>query len=103
MRYVYIKYGNAVEQVRRLAVHGTPGGSGPEAFIEQFLRARAGDDVLILCRGDRSEIFEAEGLRAESVPARGPMFGGVIGRAWSAIRIGGKIMRLRSDRMRVRR
>src|SRR5688572_29798954 len=49
-RYVYVKNGDAVEQVRKFALRGDTDRSGPDAFIGSFLQAHAEDAVLVLCR-----------------------------------------------------
>ncbi len=57
MRYAYIKNGNVIQQVRRLAdAGGKIPTSGPDAFIADFLRSIGDQAVLLLsCDEDASE------------------------------------------------
>jgi hypothetical protein len=60
MRYAYIKNGDAVDQVRRLAPFDRPlDASGPDAFIGEFLRANSAQEILVLSRTDRRSIAAA--------------------------------------------
>lgn len=100
-RYAYVKNGDAVDQVRRLALAGELDRSGPDAFIGDFLQAHADDDLLVLCRSKHRDRFQANNLRAESFPAaaQAGRFGRVLRRGWSAMRIGIEILRWRPDRI----
>lgn len=54
MRIVYIKNGDAVEQLERWQAAATDPTSGPDAFLSDLLAAHAADQVLVLSR-DRRE------------------------------------------------
>ncbi|MGH8241820.1 MAG: glycosyltransferase [Steroidobacteraceae bacterium] len=97
MRYVYVKNGDAVDQVRNFALRGETRRSGPDAFIGDFLQAHAEDEVLVLCRSKKRDCFEHGNIRAESFPLFGPF--GVLRTRWSALRIGARILRWGPDRI----
>lgn len=93
MRYVYVKSGEAVDEVRR----ALQGQRGPDVYVEEFLRAHASDELLILCfPRPRRETFVSGSLRAEGYPAEGP---GILGRLRGALRVGAVIYRWRPDRI----
>lgn len=96
-RYAYVKNGDAVDQVRRLALGSELDRSGPDAFISDFVQAHANDELLILCRATRRERFQANNVRAESFPTVG--YGRALRRVGSALRIGIEILRWRPDRI----
>ncbi len=97
MRYVYVKHGDAVDQVRRLAFATDLDLSGPDAFIGDFLQAHADEALLVLCRSQRRDRFQASNIRAESFPAVGGAR--ALRRGWSALQIGMEILRWRPDRI----
>jgi glycosyltransferase involved in cell wall biosynthesis len=97
LRYVYVKNGDAVDQVRRFALAGETDRSGPDAFIFDFLKARARDTVLVLGRSKGRDRFEHGSIRAESFPAAGRWR--LLRKAWSALQIGVAMMRWRPDRI----
>jgi glycosyltransferase involved in cell wall biosynthesis len=97
LRYVYVKNGDAVDQVRRFVLVGETDRSGPDAFIFDFLQARAGDSVLVLGRSEGRDRFKHGSIRAESFSAVGRWR--LLRRAWSALRIGVAMMRWKPDRI----
>jgi glycosyltransferase involved in cell wall biosynthesis len=99
MRYSYVKHGDAVDQVRRLLANRQFDGSGPDAFIGDFLRARVSDDVLVLCRATHGEQYRSDRIAARSFPGDRAHGFGMIGRVWSALRIGWTILRWKPDRI----
>jgi len=93
MRYVYLKNGDAVDQVRRISL-GADRRGGPDAFISDFVRAHAADELLILSNWHRDE-FVWGNIQARSFgPARG-----LAVRMWSALQIGYEMLRFRPDRI----
>ena len=99
MRYAYIKNGNAVDQVRRLARADDFDRSGPDAFVGDFIQAQRGNELLFLCRTPRREQYIAGKLRAEAFPdGHGSLFR-ILTRNWSAIRIGFQILCWRPQRI----
>lgn len=99
-RYVYVKNGDAVDQVRRVLQDTSCGySSGPDAFIGDFLRAHRNDDLLVLCsQRPRPEFFVSDRIRARGyADARGPLRR--LARAWTAVRIAVDIYRFRPDRV----
>jgi len=98
MRYAYIKNGDAVEQVRRILHAHAIETSGPDAFIADFLQARAADDVLVQSRWTTPDQFESGRVaaRGEASPAFLPR---ILGRAWSAFAIALRTLRWRPDRI----
>ncbi|MEP7244982.1 MAG: glycosyltransferase [Gammaproteobacteria bacterium] len=98
MRYVYLKNGDAVDQVRR-AFAGHVDRSGPDAFISDFLRAHATDELLVLSRWRTRERVASGRVTAESYSAAGPRALRGLARAWSALRIGFRMLAWRPDRI----
>ncbi len=99
MRYVYVKNGNAVDQLRRLAQADDLDRSGPDAFVGDFIQAQRGNELLLLCRTPRREQYVEGELRAEAFPdGHGSLFG-VFARGWSAMRIGLQILKWRPQRI----
>lgn len=98
MRYVYVKNGDAVEQVRRMAAEGSARG-GPEAFLADFIAAHSNDDVLLLCKAATRERLVIGKLSVESSPtghsraARGLMM------IVNCVRIAARIWRWKPDRI----
>ncbi|MFO7278082.1 MAG: glycosyltransferase family 4 protein [Pseudomonadota bacterium] len=97
LRYAYVKNGDAVDQVRRVLESGYR--DGPDAFIGDFIRAHAEDELLVLCCWPRKDVLKAPNIHAESFPAvrTGPRR--FLSRAWSALRIGWAILAFRPDRV----
>jgi glycosyltransferase involved in cell wall biosynthesis len=96
-RYVYVKNGDAVNQVRQFAMTREIDRSGPDAFIGDFLQAHARDPILVLCRSKTRERFRHGNIQAESFPAQSPWR--LLRKTWSALRIGVEIVRWRPDRV----
>jgi glycosyltransferase involved in cell wall biosynthesis len=93
MRYVYLKNGDAVDQVRRIGASAERPG-GPDAFIADFVRAHADDQLLILSRWSADE-FSSGNIQARSFgPSRG-----LFARTGAAVKIGAAMMRFRPDRI----
>ena len=99
MRYVYVKNGNAVDQVRRLAHADDLDRSGPDAFVGDFIQAQRGEDLLLLCRTSRRERYIEGELRAEAFPDGDGRLFGVFARGWSAMTIGFQILHWRPQRI----
>ena len=97
MRYVYVKNGDAVDQVRRFVLAAKADRSGPDAFIGDFLQAHAEDEVLVLCRSSARVSFRHGNVRAESFPALGRSR--LMRNGWAALRMGLEILRWRPDRV----
>ena len=97
LRYAYVKNGDAVDQVRMYAQEDAVNGSGPNAFIFDFLEAHVDDAILVLCRTNARERIEHANIRAESFPALGRWR--LLRKGWSALRIGVEILRWRPDRI----
>jgi glycosyltransferase involved in cell wall biosynthesis len=94
MRYVYVKNGDAIAQVRQIARATEVARSGPDAFIGDFLKAHAKDEVLVLCRTSRRSRFQLN-----SVIAKGFAAGGALRRGPLAVQIGIEILRWRPERI----
>jgi glycosyltransferase involved in cell wall biosynthesis len=99
MRYAYIKHGDAVDQVRRLSSCRDFDRSGPDAFIGDFLRAHANDEIFIACRADHAERFQSGHVMAVSFPGDRAHHGGTIRRILSTLRIGAAILSWRPHRI----
>ena len=99
MRYVYIKNGNAVQQLRRLFEAGTATAGGPDAFIADFLQSNSGAEIRVFCKTDRYEVFESKAVRAEGIPGhgRGPL--GLLRRLLFSARLALAIFKARPDRV----
>jgi glycosyltransferase involved in cell wall biosynthesis len=97
LRYVYVKNGDAVDQVRIFALTRGTDRSGPDAFIGDFLRAHVKDDILVLCRSKERDCFEHGNIQAKSFPAPSPWR--MLRKGWSALRIGVEILSWRPDRI----
>lgn len=100
MRYAYVKNGDALAQVARF-MDGAGGESGPDAFIGDFLRRHPTEEVLVLCRGDRSAGIGNGRLRAQAVASPRWVPGQGLRRVWASIGIGLEILRWRPDRLLV--
>lgn len=100
LRYVYVKNGDAVDQVRRVLEDTSAYMSGPDAFVGDFVRAHRADDVLVLCTNrPRRERYAADRIRAEgyATVTSGPFRH--VSRLWDAIRIAAEIYRFKPDRV----
>lgn len=99
MRYAYVKNGDAVDQVRRVTSATTIDRSGPDAFIGDFIRAHAQDELLILCRMSHRDKLTLGKIHAESFPLSGSGPIRLLRRFWSALQIFFAIYRWRPDRV----
>lgn len=97
MRYAYVKNGDAVDQVRRVLASGYR--DGPDAFIGDFIRSHAEDELLVLCCWPQKDVLKARNIHAESFPAAHTGLNRFVSRAWSALRIGWAILAFRPDRV----
>lgn len=98
LRYAYIKNGDAVSQARRI-VSGEYDASGPNAFIGDFMRAHARDELLILCQWHSTEEFRAERVYAQSYSTGTNGLSTLFLRVWSMLAIGFRLLRWRPDRI----
>jgi glycosyltransferase involved in cell wall biosynthesis len=98
LRYAYIKNGDAVSQARRI-VSGEYDASGPNAFIGDFMRAHARDELLILCEWHSTEEFRAERVHAQSYSMGRSGLSRLWLRIWSMFAIGFRLLRWRPDRI----
>jgi glycosyltransferase involved in cell wall biosynthesis len=98
MRYVYLKNGDAVAQVRRIRA-GLVDRSGPDAFIGDFMRQHEGDSVLVLCQTPSSGFYADDGVRAFGLPVGKSSLMQPIRRFWAAMRAAWMICRERPDRI----
>src|SRR5687768_10173288 len=93
MRYAYIKNGDAVDQVRRLApLDGPLDASGPDAFIGEFLRANREADILVLSRCERRDSFVFGSICAETFAVPRYASGRYIGAWVAALRVGAQLL-----------
>jgi glycosyltransferase involved in cell wall biosynthesis len=100
MRYAYIKNGDAADQVRRLVPFDRPpDGSGPDAFIAEFLHANSAEDILVLSRSDRGDSCHFRAVRAQTFAISRYPFGRYLGAWLGALRIGARLLRWRPQRI----
>src|ERR1700754_129612 len=92
LRYAYIKNGDAVSQARRV-VSGEYDASGPNAFIGDFMRTHARDELLILCQWRSAEEFRAERVYARSYSVGTSGLSRLLMRFWSTLAMGFKLLR----------
>jgi glycosyltransferase involved in cell wall biosynthesis len=98
MRYVYLKNGDAVEQLRRVAGTDQHMRSGPDAFMADFLHAHRDDDVLVLCKGPPLDTFTSGRVVAAALSGNSPKASRFV-RASLGARCLATLLRWRPDRI----
>ena len=100
MRYLYVKNGDAVEQVTRVlnsARDTDP--HGPDAFISSFLNGTKGNEVCVLSRGSRNASYTSGILSAVTVNGGRSPAAKLFLRVWYALRLLIRIFVYRPDRI----
>jgi len=98
MRYFYIKDGDAVDQVRRIAA-GQVDRSGPDAFICDFILSHANDDLLVAGVWDARDRFSFGRVRAEGYNNVSRIGLRRLKRLWIALRVFFLVWRWKPDRI----
>ncbi len=99
MKYVYIKNGDAVAQVRRFLNASKYDAGGPDAFIVDFLRKRIDDEVLVICKSNQASQFKSGRICARSFKDKRTWIDNTTSRVLSALQAGIAILRWKPDRI----
>jgi len=100
LRIVYVKNGDAVDQVKRLVpLVGERPSSGPDAFIADFLRRYLDASLLVMSRGNVNRVCRKDGVQARVFSKNGGAIRKRFLIAWASAKILFHIIRFRPDRI----
>jgi len=100
IRYVYIKNGDAVKQLKRIMpLKNNVITSGPDAFIYDFLNSSEYDCVLLISCSNRNAIFTYENIKASVYNHGSTILGKLISRVWIFIKVFYRLISFRPDRI----
>jgi glycosyltransferase involved in cell wall biosynthesis len=100
MRYLYVKDGDAVNEVRRACSAVNEGISGTGFYAADFIRALPDEDLYIVCRWKLADSFQSANVWVESLlPPNGGTMSRLMARGRSAFELASRIWRWRPERI----